>query len=130
MQTKHDVLKANQEFYAAFRSGDFARMDALWSSRHPVSVLHPNRSRIDGRTEVMASWFDVMVVGVPPMISAAEESVILNGKRATVFCIESIGPSRVVASNLFALEDDGWKLTHHQATQLPFTVRTPPRASG
>lgn len=127
LKTKHDVLKANQEFYSAFRSGDYARMDGIWSDKHSVSVCHPNGESIEGRQRVMASWFDVMVVSEPPMVTVRDESVIINGQRAMVLCTECFDVTRIVASNLFVLEDDQWKLTHHQATHLPYNANSPPR---
>jgi ketosteroid isomerase-like protein len=123
MKTKHDVLKANHEFYAAFRSGDFARMDALWAQHHPVSVHHPNWAAIEGREQVMASWFDVMVVAEPPMVTISDETVIITGTRAFVLCIEKFENTSIIASNLFVLEDGDWKITHHQATHLPHSAR-------
>ena len=127
MKTKHDVLRANHEFYSAFRSGDYARMDQIWASKHPVSVFHPNWEGIEGREAVMASWFDVMVVAEPPMVSVRDECVILNGRRAVVLCTECFGATRIIASNLFVMEQGEWRMTHHQATQLPQAANTPPR---
>lgn len=128
MNTKHDVLRANHEFYSAFRSGDYARMDQLWAYKHDVSVLHPNWEGIEGREAVMASWFDVMVVAEPPMVTVSDECVILNGRRAIVLCTECFGSTRIIASNLFVLEDDDWRMTHHQATHLPHGADTSPRS--
>ncbi|MBU2533243.1 MAG: nuclear transport factor 2 family protein [Alphaproteobacteria bacterium] len=127
MKTKHDVLRANHEFYSAFRSGDYARMDALWAAKHKVSVYHPNWEGIEGREAVMASWFEVMVVAEPPMVTVRDESVIMTGQRAMVLCTECFESTRIVASNLFVLEDGEWRMTHHQATHLPYSVNSPPR---
>ena len=128
MKTKHDVLRANHEFYSAFRSGDYARMDALWAQRHDVSVWHPNWDGIQGRDAVMASWFEVMVVAEPPMVTVRDECVVITGRRAMVLCTECFDVTRIVASNLFVLEEDAWRLTHHQATHLPYSAKSPPRS--
>lgn len=127
MKTKHDILRANHDFYSAFRSGDYARMDALWAHKHDVSVFHPNWEGIEGRDAVMASWFEVMVVAEPPMVTVRDESVILNGSRAMVLCTECFDTARVIASNLFVLEGREWRITHHQATHLPHKANSPPR---
>ena len=129
MKTKHDVLKANHEFYAAFRSGDFARMDGLWAQQHPVSVHHPNWAGIEGREAVMASWFDVMVVSEPPMVTVSNETVIITGTRAFVLCTETFENTSVIASNLFVLEEGQWRMTHHQATHLPHRANTRRRST-
>ncbi|MFT7574302.1 MAG: ketosteroid isomerase-like protein [Alphaproteobacteria bacterium] len=128
MKTKHDVLRVNHEFYSAFRSGDYARMDEIWAHKHDVSVFHPNWDGIEGRDAVMASWFEVMVVAEPPMVTVRDESVIVTGRRAMVLCTEAFDATRIVASNLFVLEDDEWKMTHHQATHLPYNANIPPRS--
>jgi hypothetical protein len=128
MKTKHDVLRANHEFYSAFRSGDYARMDGLWALKHEVSVYHPNWEGIEGRDAVMASWFEVMVVAEPPIVTVRDECVIMNGRRAMVLCTECFQATRIIASNLFVLEDGEWRVTHHQATHLPLKAKSPPRA--
>jgi hypothetical protein len=128
MKTKHDVLRVNHEFYSAFRSGDYARMDEIWAQNHDVSVFHPNWDGIEGRDAVMASWFEVMVVGEPPMVIVGDESVIVTGRRAMVLCTEAFDSTRIVASNLFVFEDGDWKMTHHQATHLPCNAKNPPRS--
>ncbi len=130
MKTKHDVLRVNHEFYSAFRSGDYARMDALWAQKHQVSVYHPNWAGIEGRDAVMASWFEVMVVAQPPMVTVRDECVVMTGRRAMVLCTECFGRTRIVASNLFVHEDGEWRMTHHQATHLPDNADIPPRPNG
>ncbi len=119
MSNKADVLQANATFYSALRRGDYAAMDALWSRQQKVSVYHPNWCGIEGRDEVMASWFQVMVVAEPPDIDVTDECVILNGRRAVVLCTENVDNAQIIASNLYALEGGAWKITHHQATHLP-----------
>src|SRR3546814_17800766 len=37
------------------------------------------------------------------------------GEAAFVTCYEVIGDSLLAATNIFVLEDGGWKLVHHQA---------------
>lgn len=113
------VLEANRTFYEIFRLGGYGRMDALWSKCEPVSVLHPNWSAIDGRENVMASWHQFMVLQDPPPIYPCNETVVLNGSKAIVFCTEQIGTAEIVASNIFTYENDYWRMTHHQATLLP-----------
>lgn len=128
MKTKHDVLRVNHEFYSAFRSGDYARMDGLWAQHHDVSVYHPNLEGIEGREAVMTSWFEMMVVNEPPTVTVRDECVIMTGRRAMVLCTECFDMTRIIASNLYVLEDGEWKITHHQATHLPYKLKSPPRS--
>ncbi len=116
---RQGVLQANRAFYEIFRLGDFARMDGLWSRSNNVSVIHPNWSGIDGRDNVMASWYQLMVLQDPPSIYPCCETVILNGSKAVVFCVEQVLSGEISASNVFAYENDFWRMTHHQAMPLP-----------
>lgn len=116
---KEAVLAANDAFYAAFRSGNFHGMDALWSTVRNVAVFHPNWPGIEGREDVMASWFQVMMVADPPDIYPRDETIILNGRTALVICVEDVGGSEMIATNIFVREAKQWCMTHHQATRLP-----------
>ena len=116
---KAEVLAANGRFYAAFRGADFEAMDVLWSRRREVTVFHPNWPGISGRRDVMESWFRIMIEGTPPDIRPLDPLVIQTGGTALVICDEAAGDSRMIATNVFIKEDGAWRMTHHQATQLP-----------
>lgn len=128
MTQRDQVLAANRAFYAAFRAGDFATMDELWSRRRPVAVHHPDWPAIDGREAVMESWRQILFAGVPPDIHPLHPTVILTERVAMVICEEALGGARTIATNVFVLEPGGWRLTHHQATPLP--VRAGRRRQG
>lgn len=117
------VIAANEAFYAAFRSGDFARMETVWSARDEVSVFHPNWPGIIGREDVMASWYQVMVMAEPPPVFARDLTVVIARKTAMVYCTEEIGNQHMTASNVFVREPSGWKLTSHHATPLALNVQ-------
>ena len=116
---RSEVLKANRTFYEVFRLGDYARMDLLWSQDEGVSVFHPGWDGIHGRGDVMESWYRLMVLGDPPPIYCYDETVILNGSKAIVFCTEEMGNAECIGSNIFVYEARDWRLRHHQATPLP-----------
>lgn len=113
------VIAANERFYEAFRSGDFSAMEKVWSPRDDVSVYHPSWPGILGREDVMASWYQVMVMAEPPPVFARDVTVVRARKTAMVFCIEVLGDSRMSASNVFVEENGEWKLTNHHACPLP-----------
>ncbi|MGI9409502.1 MAG: nuclear transport factor 2 family protein [Hyphomicrobiaceae bacterium] len=117
------VLDANRRFYEVFRLGDFLQMDLIWSRSETVSVHHPFGTGIRGRADVMASWYEIMVELDPPAIYPCNETVILNGSKAIVWCMEQFGSQEVTASNVFAFEAGGWRLMHHQAVPLPARFR-------
>ncbi len=116
------VIAANEHFYQAFRSGDFAEMEKVWSARDEVSVYHPNWPGILGREDVMASWYQVMVLSEPPPVFPKDVTIVRAGKVAMVFCTEDMGDTRMTASNVFVEEDGVWKMTNHHASPLPIGV--------
>jgi ketosteroid isomerase-like protein len=116
-----EVLAANELFYDAFRSGDVAAMEALWSERDDISVYHPNWPGITGRQNVMASWHQVMVLSEPPAIFCSGPTVIRRGRVAIVFCTEDIEGHEMTASNVFVEEDGVWRMTGHHARPLHFS---------
>jgi ketosteroid isomerase-like protein len=122
------VLRANQSFYEAFARGDFAGMDELWARLAPVACLHPGAPLISGRNAVLDSWRRILEgVGTWKLVSR-EASVLLFGEFAVVTCLEANGnqPAHLIASNVFVLEGEDWRLVHHHAG--PLTQPVPPRA--
>lgn len=113
------MLDANDAFYTAFRSMNFDAMDAVWAKRRDVSVYHPSQPGIGGRDAVMESWFKILVGGLPAQVSVFDPTVIMTAKSAFVICHEEIGGTHLIATNVFVLEDDTWRMTHHQASRLP-----------
>lgn len=114
-----EVLAANDRFYEVFCSGDLPAMDGLWSRREEVSVCHPNWPGVSGREDVMASWYQVMVMSEPPAIFASEPMIVRQGRAAIVFCTEEIDGRFMTASNVFVEEAGEWRLTSHYARLLP-----------
>ena len=65
------VTDANARFYAAFRSGDTAAMDAVWAETGDVTCIHPGWPRLSGRPPVLASWRRVLDADSRPNTCAA-----------------------------------------------------------
>ncbi len=121
------VLALNQAFYHAFASLNYAAMDALWARRLPVACLHPGWTPLLGREPVMESWRALLAGPQPPVIHPRNEQVLMLGDTALVLCEEVMPGTVCAASNLFAREEGGWRLVHHQAGPLaPAAERTPP----
>lgn len=127
---KSRVLVANAAFYAAFRAGDLQAMEIVWSRRRAVSVFHPNARGIEGHGAVMRSWEAILLDGGSCNILPVDPVVIMSGKSAMVICEEHVGETRMIATNLFALEPGGWFMVHHQATRLPAAAGKGARTQG
>jgi len=107
------LLRANAEFYRAFAAGELAAIDALWARAAPVSCIHPGWQGLFGRDAVIESWRAIL--GRPPAIRMLGARAHVLGSVGYVTCIELIGESVLVATNIFARENGDWKLVHHQA---------------
>ena len=107
------VLAANKDFYRAFAAGDVAAMETLWSPRVDVSCIHPGWQALVDRVAVMKSW--QAILASPPAVRCLGARVFLEGKRAYVICYETVGDGMLVATNIFSLEDEVWRMIHHQA---------------
>jgi hypothetical protein len=121
-----EILFANERFYTAFAAGDTAEMEALWSDAGPVVCLHPGWEPLTDRSAVMESW-QAILGNPPPVRCLAPEILPLGETAAAVICWEAIGGDRLIATNLFRLEDGAWHLVHHQAGP---TRGTPPEPTG
>ncbi|MFT5131564.1 MAG: ketosteroid isomerase-like protein [Gammaproteobacteria bacterium] len=115
---KQAVLNANDEFYSTFSNNDFVSMEELWSVNDNISVIHPGWPPLTGHHSVISSWKRIMDGGNSPNITCINANVNLSGDIAIVICTELLAGAKLVATNIFALEQGSWKLIHHQAGLL------------
>ena len=117
------VLQANLAFYEAFAAGDVAAMDQVWARTHLVACIHPGWQVLHGRDQVMASWRAILDNDAPAIRCEEAKAFVLD-ESAFVTCVEHVGDSELVATNIFAREGGLWKMVHHQAG--PFSQRVLP----
>ncbi len=110
---KAALLFANEAFYLAFSNGDIVAMERLWAKDFSVSCLHPGWEPLMGRNNVMASWRAVLPTN--PKIQQSSPNAFGIGDMGYVICYEKVGESFLLATNVFIIEDNAWKMTHHQA---------------
>jgi len=122
------LLAANEAFYDAFDSGDMQAMTALWAEMHPVACVHPGGAPIHGRDDVLASWQDILAASTRPAIQCLQPEPLLLHEAGLVVCIEALAGGRLVASNMFVLENGVWRMVHHQAG--PMNAPMPTTRSG
>ncbi len=113
------ILRANEAFYRAMRQGDAEAMDRLWARRAPVRCAHPGRAMLVGREAVMESWRLILSVRPPLAILCEEPHAVLTGGTALVLCVERLDGVALMAVNLYRLEDGDWRMTAHQAAEMP-----------
>ena len=110
-----DVLSANERFYQAFNQKDAALMDDVWAAEHAVTCVHPGWNVLEGRQDVLDSWYRILGNPDQPRIVAGGATVMISGELAIVLCRELVAGSPLVATNIFILEDRTWRLLHHQS---------------
>jgi uncharacterized protein (TIGR02246 family) len=120
------VQAANEEFYQAFEGVDLDRMHAVWDDDEDVTCIHPGWPLLRGRGRVMRSW--ALIFANTPYIQffLTDVHVQVTGDIAVVTCAENIltsvgdseGDATVVATNVFRLRDDGWRLIVHHGSPV------------
>ena len=119
MSENNRVLAANSEFYQVFLDCDFDKMNEIWSKREDITVIHPGYSLLHGRDKVMTSWRQILSSVHSPDIRCCNAAAYVNDNVAYVVCHETLSNSTLIATNIFILEDNLWKLIHHQAGPTP-----------
>ena len=115
MSDEDAVLAANEEFYRAFAARDLAAMDAVWTEETPVACIHPGWDPLVGRDMVMESWAAILGGPGAPQIRCEAPRAFVLGRSAFVICREVLEQGRLIATNVFAREEAGWRMVHHQA---------------
>lgn len=125
MPDEEAILEANAAFYRAFDRRDLEAMGKLWAERVPVACIHPGWAPVHGREEVLASFKGIFEGPSPPRIACLGARAYRIGESAFVICTERLEDGALVATNVFALEQEGWRVVHHQAGPLPPVVDPP-----
>ena len=114
-KTADDILKVNQAFYDAFAAGDYDRLEKLWVKSEDISVIHPGNTALNGRQAVMTSWRQILDNADGNEIRCANPKAYIIGETAYVICNEVFPEGRLIATNIFKIEDGTWRMVHHQA---------------
>jgi ketosteroid isomerase-like protein len=129
-QTFDTPAAAETAFYKAFTNTDIERMAGVWADSIRVLCIHPGGDLLRGKAAVIRSWMEIFATSDPPVIEyrlagnfevaglavhLVEELIRPRGKRADT-------GNRVMATNVFIREGQGWKLAEHHAS-LPLITR-------
>ncbi len=115
MERETAALAANEAFYDAFNQKDAALMDAVWAATPDVTCIHPGWNLLQGREAVLESWRNILSNPGQPRVVTGGATVSVHGPLAVVICRELVAGSPLVATNVFLLEEESWKLLHHQS---------------
>ena len=121
------VERANAALYLAFESADVDAMERAWDDVEPETVVcvHPGWPMLRGRGSVLRSWSAVMAGTSYIQFFLTDVQVAVEGETAVVTCTENVLTSAdvgdnasVVATNVFRLRADGWRLQVHHASPV------------
>ena len=118
------ATEAEQAFYTAFSTLDLKQMRRIWLDSPDASCLHPGGPLIRGRSSIMTSWETIFAHALPPDIRVTRVSAIEDAGLAVHTVEESIGTgpdqrALVIATNVFRLTVDGWRMLAHHAAASP-----------
>jgi ketosteroid isomerase-like protein len=133
-----DVLEANRAFYAAFEARDLDAMGQVWERSDRATVTHPGWPTLRSWPAVAASWQRIFDHTPYIQFFLTDEAVVVAGDAAWVTLYEnilqevpgvrgapdvggrpqSLGDSRVAATNVFVRTDGEWRMVVHHGSPV------------
>ena len=125
--------EAENAFYTAFANADLDAMMAVWLESDAVTCVHPVGPRISGRDAIKASWAELFRNSGGLRFRLAEVSRTQDALLSIHVLHEYITVpgenaerAPAVATNIYQLTQDGWRMILHHASP----VATPARPAG
>ncbi len=127
MSDQDSAITANEKFYKAFNARDLSAMKEIWSSHQNVTCVHPGWSPLNGFEPIIDSWQGIFKNSGNMDIQISDINMLTSNDLAWVSCVEKLYTiashgvlaSKVFSTNLFKLNQDGWKMIMHHASPLP-----------
>lgn len=118
-------------FYKAFGQGDFLLMESLFADSG-VSCTHPGNSTIIGRKNVVDNW-EFILEGIPETIINRQLLSVTKAPGVEVHLVlesfvadELTGEmSEVFSTNVYVLQENGWRLQMQHASLPKQTSYSP-----
>ena len=114
---------AEEAFYRAMQKGDLATMMAVWAEDDNISCVHPGGQRLEGRAAVRASFEQILAASPGMQFRLSDVSQYYDQNLAVRVLHENIRLGKdshfqppVVATNIYRLTDNGWRMVMHHAS--------------
>lgn len=128
---------AEQAFYEAFANADLSAMMDVWAEREFIECIHPMGDRVQGYDAVQENWREIFEGGLRVSFRLSNVHRTRDALLAVHVLYEHLSTSGdsdhwppVIATNVFQLIDDSWRMTHHHASpcqdETTDTVTTDP----
>ena len=112
-----------ETFYAALRAGDLERLMACWADDDEVICIHPGGLRLVGLRAVRDSFRELLAEGGVRMQVQEVQRVHAPGccihsvvERLEVMTGEGLRHGYLLATNVYAKTERGWRLMMHHAS--------------
>ncbi len=113
-------------FYDAFERADLNLMMAVWADEPGVICIHPHGSRLAGITAIRESFAEIFSHGPNASLKVSE----LRKQEGMTLAIHSVyetfappgqsaAMSPVLATNVFLLTPNGWRMVLHHGSVSP-----------
>ena len=117
---------AQNAFYAAIEAADLKEMMSIWAEDEGIVCIHPGGTRHSGLADVSESWRQIFLHG-PQLKFSLDAGKSHQGRMLSIHSVcEQIThragahpPASAIATNIFVLSDDGWRMLMHHASQNP-----------
>jgi len=110
-------------FYEALRSGDTDKLMACWSDEDEICCVHPGGARLIGPAAIRGAFEAMLAQGglqVQPLkvrrLQSLGASVHSLVERIEVQTAEGPRHAHVVATNVYHLTPQGWRMVAHHAS--------------
>ena len=118
--------EAEIAFYEAIEQADIVALGRVWSLDDNIVCIHPGANRIEGRAKVLESFSD-MFAESPSIGFSISDALQTEGDGLAIHLvreeIELDGQlvSIMVSTNIYHLEDGGWRMLLHHSSHEPET---------
>ena len=112
-----------ETFYAALRAGDLERLMACWADDDEVVCIHPGGVRLVGLRAVRDAFRELLAQGGVSLQAQEVQRVHAPGccihsvvERLEVMTSEGLRHAYLLATNVYAKTERGWRLLTHHAS--------------
>jgi ketosteroid isomerase-like protein len=112
-----------QQFYEALQNGDIERLMAVWADDEEISCVHPGGSRVLGAVAIRATFEGIFANGAVPAHPEKVRRVLTHScavhsvlEHIRIVTGEGVQEAWVVATNVYVLGAQGWRLVAHHAS--------------
>lgn len=124
-------------FYQALQTGDLERLMACWADEDEIVCVHPGGGRLVGASQIRASFEAMFANGTIAARPEQVHRVEMPGsrmhslvERLDIFTPQGPAQACVIATNVYSLTAQGWRMVlHHASPGGPATLQDPQAVS-